>query len=282
MTFAQLRYFPLGLRLRAAAHPPRKEKNRKAKNGNNNPTYQLKNRYMLLYFPPFSMRQIKKYAVKQRTVIVTERISCKSISTSCNPPPYYFGGVKNTQGASNKNNGFEKLRYFVLRLWHSVKHFFKNFLYAAKLFGNLVHISKDKGQGRSCQGSGLAFGGRPRLAGLSTVVDSGVLTSCSLAFRRRFLGETNPASSREPKAYMASLHTGFIPALCNICFTASLFLPELSASQRTVKKMFSVIFSPFMYMGLIHLLSSNFVKNFTSGNNLLNGCELPPFEWTQS
>ena len=122
--------------------------------------------------------------------------------------------------------------------------------------------------GLSGSGSGLAFGGRPLLEARSTETASGGLVSCSLVFRRCFLGETIPASSRDLKAYIASLHTGLIPALCSIFFVASLFLPELSDNHRTVKNIFSVTSSPFMYMGLICLLSTNFIINFTTGDNL--------------
>jgi len=85
-----------------------------------------------------------------------------------------------------------------------------------------------------------------------------------LAFFGRPRGGASLAVSRASYAYIASLHTGLIPALCRSFFTASVVFPESSAIQRTVKKMVSVCFSPFIY---IVFIVGNSLKMFTSGEN---------------
>ena len=107
------------------------------------------------------MRRIKKYATKASTVIDTETINWKSTLTPYEPTPNYIGSVKNAQCSDYKHNSFEYISNPAFGFWHCVKHLFKNFLYAVKLFGNLVHTLKSKWQGRSCQASGFALGGLP-------------------------------------------------------------------------------------------------------------------------
>ena len=48
-----------------------------------------------------------KYAVNDKIVIDTDRISWKSILSPYNPLPYKFGSVRNTKNANNKHDVLE-------------------------------------------------------------------------------------------------------------------------------------------------------------------------------
>jgi len=92
-----------------------------------------------------------KYAAKASAVIVTEIINWNNISAPYNPTPYNIGGMKNTQRGNYKHDCFKRVIEPVLRLAHQVPHLRKRFVYAAKLFGDFIHMFKDKRRERRCQ-----------------------------------------------------------------------------------------------------------------------------------
>jgi len=97
-----------------------------------------------LNLPVFSMWRIRKYAEKQRTVMiiaVTSRIM-SSISTSCKSAPDEIGDVENTHRTGYKHEHLKEPHKPVIWQRHPVAYLRKRQADGSKLFRNSIHASK--------------------------------------------------------------------------------------------------------------------------------------------
>ena len=153
-----------------------------------------------------------KYTVKQTTATKAQLINWNTsdILASYNPLPYYFDKMKDAQCAYHQHCHFKGTRKPAFRLIHPVQHFFKRLVDSAKLAGNIVHTANNRGPWRSCQASGLTFGGLP-------------------------LPGTLRMASRADLSYRASEAMGFMPSLNKRIFAVCLSTPSSLAISLTVK-----------------------------------------------
>jgi len=113
--------------------------------------------------PVFSMWRIRKYAEKQRTVMIIAVTSLiiSSMSTSYKSAPDEIDDVENTHRTGYKHEHLKGLHKPVIWQRHPVTYFRKRQADGSKLFRNSIHATKDNREICASQGDAWAGNARP-------------------------------------------------------------------------------------------------------------------------